>query len=334
MGANALIAHRVLRMLAAAGAWARCALPLCCALPTALLPTYSNSPGLAIMLAPSCAECGRQALRRAVVGMHATSTGAEQPTSAPPALAVAQAAQWVATRCGGQHWREWVSKSCGSSSTQTPLPLPRPGVGPPNHSCPHPHARHHYAGIGPPLRSWAATPQRAVQRAGCAPRWRTWWPSCSRSAWGRARTAAPRGPPPRRSALWRPSRCAVGWGVLRATGGEDGAACSEACCLLAHNQSCADAGLTPFCCRLPPTANPQASLQAAAGAGLEVGGNEHRWQGPGAAAELAADLVHDPVTRMFWRNVRARVGGRLDLQHRRGQRGRGQASSVSTHVPG
>lgn len=60
--------------------------------------------------------------------------------------------------------------------------------------------------------------------------------------------------------------------------------------------------------RLPPPTL-QASLQAAAGAGLEVGGNEHRWQGPGAAAELAADLVHDPVTRMFWRNVRARVGG-------------------------
>ncbi len=51
----------------------------------------------------------------------------------------------------------------------------------------------------------------------------------------------------------------------------------------------------------------QAALHAAAEAGLDTGGDEHRWEGPGAAEALAADLVHDPATSLFWRNVRARV---------------------------
>lgn len=36
-------------------------------------------------------------------------------------------------------------------------------------------------------------------------------------------------------------------------------------------------------------------------------GDEHRWEGPGAAEALAPDLVYDAASRMFWRNVRARV---------------------------
>ncbi|KAL4436605.1 hypothetical protein ABPG75_003744 [Micractinium tetrahymenae] len=51
----------------------------------------------------------------------------------------------------------------------------------------------------------------------------------------------------------------------------------------------------------------QAALHAAAQAGLDVGGDEHRWEAPGAAHARAADLVYDPATRMFWRNVRARA---------------------------
>lgn len=54
----------------------------------------------------------------------------------------------------------------------------------------------------------------------------------------------------------------------------------------------------------------QASLHAAAEAGLEVGGNEHRWEAPGTAESRAADVIYDPATRMFWRNVRTRVSGR------------------------
>lgn len=57
---------------------------------------------------------------------------------------------------------------------------------------------------------------------------------------------------------------------------------------------------------LPPSCT-QASLQAAVAAGLDAGGDEHRWEGPGAAEALAAAAVHDPATRMFWFNVRARV---------------------------
>lgn len=53
----------------------------------------------------------------------------------------------------------------------------------------------------------------------------------------------------------------------------------------------------------------QAALQAAAAAGLDTSGDEHRWEGPAAADALAGDLVYDPATRMFWRNVRARVSG-------------------------
>lgn len=61
---------------------------------------------------------------------------------------------------------------------------------------------------------------------------------------------------------------------------------------------------------------PQAALHAAAEAGLDTGGDEHRWEGPGAPDALAADQVHDPASSLFWRNVRARVskGG---TQHRR-----------------
>jgi hypothetical protein len=51
----------------------------------------------------------------------------------------------------------------------------------------------------------------------------------------------------------------------------------------------------------------QAALHAAAEAGLDTGGDEHRWEGPGAAEALAADLVHDPASGLFWRNVRARA---------------------------
>ena len=51
----------------------------------------------------------------------------------------------------------------------------------------------------------------------------------------------------------------------------------------------------------------QAALHAAAEAGLDTGGDEHRWEGPGAAEALAADLVHDPASGLFWRNVRTRV---------------------------
>ena len=51
----------------------------------------------------------------------------------------------------------------------------------------------------------------------------------------------------------------------------------------------------------------QAALHAAAGAGLNVGGDEHRWDAPGSAEAQSAELVLDPATRMFWRNVHARV---------------------------
>jgi hypothetical protein len=51
----------------------------------------------------------------------------------------------------------------------------------------------------------------------------------------------------------------------------------------------------------------QASLEAATAAGLDVGGDDYRWELPSQAELRVWDLVHDPVTRMFWRNVRARV---------------------------
>ncbi len=63
----------------------------------------------------------------------------------------------------------------------------------------------------------------------------------------------------------------------------------------------------------------QASLTAAAAAGLDVGGDEHRWAGPCSADVGVLDLVNDPVTRMFWRNVQARVSGQalhcICIQH-------------------
>ena len=101
MASIAMIAHRVLRLMAAAGepSWA-----LCVAL---LNPCFAGhhswgrlpdcQPG------PSCAdschaESGRQALRRAVVAVHAAATGVELPAGQLGAIAVAQAAQWVANR--------------------------------------------------------------------------------------------------------------------------------------------------------------------------------------------------------------------------------------------
>lgn len=53
-------------------------------------------------------------------------------------------------------------------------------------------------------------------------------------------------------------------------------------------------------------------MRAAAEAGLDTGGDEHRWEAPGAADARAMDLVYDPATRMFWRNVRARVRQELN----------------------
>ena len=67
----------------------------------------------------------------------------------------------------------------------------------------------------------------------------------------------------------------------------------------------------------------QAALHAAAEAGLDTGGDEHRWEGPGAPDALAADQVHDPATTLFWRNVRARVskGGAQHAALQAGQPG-------------
>lgn len=48
-------------------------------------------------------------------------------------------------------------------------------------------------------------------------------------------------------------------------------------------------------------------MEAAAAAGLDVGGDDHPWEVPWQAELRVWDFVHDPVTRMFWRNVRARV---------------------------
>lgn len=38
-----------------------------------------------------------------------------------------------------------------------------------------------------------------------------------------------------------------------------------------------------------------------------MSGDEHRWEAPGSAEARAADMVFDPATRMFWRNVRTRA---------------------------
>ena len=57
---------------------------------------------LTIPLSPRCRPCtehGQEALRRAVVALHAAAAGAEQPAGPPSTVAVATAAQWVATRC-------------------------------------------------------------------------------------------------------------------------------------------------------------------------------------------------------------------------------------------
>jgi hypothetical protein len=51
----------------------------------------------------------------------------------------------------------------------------------------------------------------------------------------------------------------------------------------------------------------QSTLTAAAAGGLDVAGDEHRWDGPWTTAESMLAIVYDPATRMFWRNVRARV---------------------------
>ena len=59
----------------------------------------------------------------------------------------------------------------------------------------------------------------------------------------------------------------------------------------------------------------QATLKAAASAGMEVSGDEHRWEAPGIAEVAAVELVHDPATRMFWYSgaKRPEVAGTPDL---------------------
>lgn len=116
MGGNALIAHRALRLMAAAGecsarsraavvinaCWG--ALPVCWRC-LSEAPPKGELPLLALpvrnllhRLLPASAESGRIALRRAVVAVHAAATGADQPAGIPSAVTVAQAAQWVASR--------------------------------------------------------------------------------------------------------------------------------------------------------------------------------------------------------------------------------------------
>ena len=54
----------------------------------------------------------------------------------------------------------------------------------------------------------------------------------------------------------------------------------------------------------------QSAVQAAAAAGADVSGDEHRWEEPAAAESgAAAAEVADAPTRMFWRNVQARAAG-------------------------
>lgn len=51
----------------------------------------------------------------------------------------------------------------------------------------------------------------------------------------------------------------------------------------------------------------QATMQAAAAAGVDIAAEEVRWTAPWEGEALGASSVFDPVTRMFWRNVRARA---------------------------
>ena len=76
----------------------------------------------------------------------------------------------------------------------------------------------------------------------------------------------------------------------------------------------------PFGLPPPPPARFAAALQnavlAAAAAGLECGGDEHRWEPPSASRAIAATLVHDGVTELFWKNssrVRGVGGGGYPL---------------------
>lgn len=103
MGSNALIAHRVLRLMAGAGkqedissCGPACSLgaPL---LPEAARPKHHGMPpGMFLLLC--VADAGRIALRRAVVAAHCAATGAEEPADNPSSVTVAQAAQWMANR--------------------------------------------------------------------------------------------------------------------------------------------------------------------------------------------------------------------------------------------
>lgn len=114
MGGNALVAHRALRMLAAAGAPSP-ALPAACCLQCSCTHACRSAGRLLLLLCfvmlcccalndlrghLTHAEPGRLALRRAVVALHAAATEGEVPSGAPGDVAVAQAAQWVANRCG------------------------------------------------------------------------------------------------------------------------------------------------------------------------------------------------------------------------------------------
>ena len=69
----------------------------------------------------------------------------------------------------------------------------------------------------------------------------------------------------------------------------------------------------PFGLPPAPPARFAAALQnavlAAAAAGLECGGDEHRWEPPSASHAIAASLVHDDVTELFYKNsIRVRGG--------------------------